>query len=264
MTDSSSPMKHCDEVGCPNKAVPGGSYCSGHLEIKEEFWDESNDGTAPGDFLFNPDADFWGPSKCHRCKEEIHRGDPRCVVMLAELGIGQGHREYDPSEDGSLDEDCGLLGQTALSFCRPCAGIDAQFTIENPWFQRREDATSPQKSRSVRAIPLSRLKVNENDLEGDILPDDGPRSAVRTEAEDRFVTVHSDNAVVPPMRQDDLRYRMGRHLLTPEGQKLRGRTRKVLELWVTGIKQKDVAVRTGVSQAKVSRIIRDARKMNYS
>jgi hypothetical protein len=258
-------MKHCDEVGCPNKAVSGKSYCSDHLEIKEEKWEEADNETAPSNFLFDPDSDFWGPSKCHRCKEEIHRGDPRCVVMLAELGIGPGHREYDPYEDGTLDEDYGLRGMTALSFCRPCAGIDAQLVIENPWFRQRENITSPQKSRSVRAIPLSRLTVSESDLDGDILPEgSGPASTMRTEAEDRFVSINSENPIIPPLRQDDLRYRMERHLLTPRGQKLHGKTRKVLKLWSTGSKQKDIAVQTGFSQAKVSRIIRDGKKMIYS
>src|SRR5579862_4544473 len=85
-------------------------------------------------------SDVWAESKCMVCGKRISKHEPRCVVMLAELGIGPGHREYRSAKEYGDDEDVGLLGNSsfAAAICCPCSGESKTIEIANPWFALRE------------------------------------------------------------------------------------------------------------------------------
>ena len=244
--------------------------------------------------MANPAVSFsqiWDQTFCARCEKPIGKGEPRVVIMLAELGVGPGFREelrleddeevvpFDPGADleSDDDDDSGPRAYVALALCRPCSGEDPTIALSNPWFEQRAE-TCNSSGRSVRAILASNLKLPHEDFDSDPLPESGgeyqttgyqrqdtpTRSAARNEAEDSFLSKRADDPIQPPLTQDDLRYRMQRFLMTPQASKLRHSTRSVLKLWADGKLQNEIAAETSISQATVSRIIRDGKSSLYS
>ncbi len=241
-------------------------------------------------------SEIWNTTTCFRCHEPIKKGEPRFVLMFAELGIGPGFRadlcdnddneeeEFVPFEPGVEEEgddfydDHGLCEGGAIAMCGPCSGEDPTITIPNPWFEKREEACK--SARSVRTIAVSNLKLPHRDsytgspnddcdgalpeASSDRKHDSVSRSGARNEAEDGFLSQHADHPIQPPLKQDDQRTRMQRFLLTPAASRLRKSTRQVLQLWADGKKQNEVAEETKISQSTVSRIINDGKSLIYS
>ncbi|MGH9712640.1 MAG: hypothetical protein ACRD5M_04995 [Candidatus Acidiferrales bacterium] len=272
-------MKHCDEVGCPKLAEPGQSYCKDHLD--EEYFFDVNDLESAetankaltrdrkGPAISSPASDVWAESRCFHCGKMIGKGEPRCVLMFAELGIGPGHREYQEDQEYDLDEDKGLLtnSSTAIAMCRPCSCQSRTLEIENPWFTLREALAAEDPGGSVWTIPVSQLNISSADIREDHHGGDNPQedlAAAQNDAEDRFLSTHAESPLQRPLTQDDHRGLMLKFLLTAESRRMTEETRKVCDLWAHGKKQTEIRAVTGLSQAKVSRLIRAGRDVFYS
>jgi hypothetical protein len=216
-----------------------------------------------------PFAEFWNKSKCAQCGSVIRRGAPRCLVLFAELGIGPGSRAYQDDEEYGLDEDKGLImdSSATIAMCRPCASDFADLKIENPWFALREERAADDPGGSVFAIPVSQLNISSGDVADDYVADgdveEGP-AAAQNDATDRFFSVQADKPVGAPLTGNDYRAWMRKFLTITDSRAMTGEMRRVCELWAAGKKQADISEETGISQATVSRIIRDGKDLLYS
>jgi len=204
-----------------------------------------------------------------------------------EFGIGPGHpafstealeedRIQNERHDGS-DREIGLISSQAMAFCGPCSGKDP--VIPNLWHDEREERAADDPGGSVWAIPVSQIKISRSiEIEGDHKfrhdrDDKGLPTPARNEGEERYLSgnLNKFEARSKPggrslFTEDDRRHRMARFLLTPDSRELKTKMREVCELWSTGMKQPEIATKTGISQATVCRSIQagDAMAVNYS
>jgi hypothetical protein len=225
-------------------------------------------------------------SRCVRCGKRIRKGHPRFVLRFMEFGLGPGHPAFSPEaleedriqnerHDGE-DRQLGLLSATVLPFCGPCSGEDS--TIPNLWHAEREERAADDPGGSVWAKPVSQVRIGLSSEIDEDYKFSGPRdkglpSPNRTEGEDRYLSgnLNKVEARSKPrgrslFTEDDRRHRMARFLMTPDSRQLKTKMREVCELWSTGMKQPEIATKTGISQATVCRSIQagDAMALNYS
>jgi uncharacterized protein YerC len=173
--------------------------------------------------------------------------------MFAELGIGPGHRAF----RDEFDDDRGLIAGSsfAKAMCRPCASESATLALPNPWFTLREQLAADDPGGSVKSVPVSQIvSSNEND-------DDGQS---QSEAIDQFLSVNADNQASGSLTANEYRDWMRKFLIIADSRVMTSEMRKVCELWASGKKQSEISVESGISQATVSRLIRDGKDLLYS
>jgi hypothetical protein len=144
-------------------------------------------------------SDIWNKSQCVKCGAVIRKGEPRCVLMFAELGIGPGHRGFRAAQLYG-DEDTGLISNSSssIAMCRPCAGDSAKIEVPNPWFILREARAADDPGGSVWATPVSQLNISSNDVAEDYVGGGEPkgnRAAARNDAEDSFISMRADSPI---------------------------------------------------------------------
>jgi hypothetical protein len=221
--------------------------------------------------------ELWEEAVCTECQEVIHRGDPRCVVFFAELGIGPGHPAYTKEkETEEAVHDRGELREygpdwrfsTALAFHVPCAGNKPQIELPNYWFWWREQGAANDPGPSVRAIAVSQLKIRVGDIAGDYRfvasggkDDKGMPSPALTEAQDRLLSSDPQPA---KMTEEDYWDDMPRFLESAAGKKLPPRMRTAAKLRSERKGQNDIARELGVDQSTVSRELRYAKSALYA
>jgi DNA-binding CsgD family transcriptional regulator len=218
--------------------------------------------------------EIWAETICARCQKKIRRGDPRCVVMFAELGIGPGHPAYSKSavEDDRLfyhscdefdhEREFGLRRySTAMSFCWECSGENPELTIQNPWFIWREDRRADDPGSTVGGMQLSELARRFSHQKK--APGSDGIQRPRGSAEDLIVSL-APVIPKPKLTEDDYRYRMARFLLSSKSRKMPDRMRKIAQLWADGKKQGEIAREAGVNQSSVSKVIQSAKALLYS
>ena len=218
--------------------------------------------------------ELWAEAVCQNCNEVIRRGDPRCVVFFAELGIGPGHPAY-TKENVEFDRESGSREcgpdwrfSTALAFHVPCAGNNPQIELPDYWYWWREQRAVDDPGRSVRAIPLSYLRIASGDLQEDYRfmgkdekDDNGLPTPARTEAEDRLLSSDPQPA---KKTEADVWHDMPRFLDSPAGRKLPVNMRAVAKLRSEDKVQVEIARELGVDQGTVSRNIARVRSAYYA
>jgi hypothetical protein len=193
--------------------------------------------------------------------------------MFAELGVGPGSRAFRDDEEYGLHEDKGPImdSSATIAMCRPCASGFADLKIANPWFALRDERAADDLGGSVWATPISQLNISSSDVAEDYAGGGSSkqdraeaRAAAQNDAEDRFISIHAGGPIQAVPTQDDYRERMRKFLIIADSRVMSSGMRKVCELWAAGKKQKEISQETGISQARVSRLIRDGRDLLYS
>jgi hypothetical protein len=211
-------------------------------------------------------ADIWKKTECAKCGAIIRKGEPRCVLMFVELGIGPGHREF----RDQYDDDRGLItsSSSAKAMCRPCGSEPKTLELENPWFKLREQLAADDPGGSVFATPVSQLNISSAEVDDDYVGGrdaKGNTAAARNDAIDSFFNARAEAPLLQTsLRANDYRVWMKKFLVGADSRVISGDMRKVCELWAAGKKQAEISAESGISQATVSRMIRDGRDLLYS
>jgi hypothetical protein len=201
----------------------------------------------------------WAETTCVNCRKKIRQGDPRVVIMLVELGLGPGHPDYEEEEADELGRHCGLMRSSiALSICELCAGARPEIVLPNAWFFDQEAGAADDPGGSVRNIRMSDLNLRGVRNSGD------DADVTRYALEDAVISKGASRSADGRLRDEDWRTRVARFLRTPSGLNMRGRIRRVAQLYAESKSQTDIAGSEGITQGQVSKLLQQVKSMTYS